>query len=86
LKTIFALAESYQDLKANQNFLDLQKTLKEVEDHLKLSRRYYNATVRDFNTKIEVFTNNLIAGMFKFAKRNFFQADEGEKQNVKVGF
>lgn len=86
LKTIFALAESYPDLKANQNFLDLQKTLKEVEDHLQLSRRYYNATVRDFNTKIEVFPNNVLAGMFKFIKRDFFQIDEGEKQNVKVDF
>lgn len=86
LKTIFALSESYPDLKANQNFLDLQKNLKEVEDHLQLSRRYYNATVRDFNTKIEVFPNNMIANMFKFAKRDFFQAEEGEKQNVKVNF
>lgn len=86
LKTIFALSESYPDLKANQNFLDLQKTLKEVEEHLQLSRRYYNATVRDFNTKIEVFPNNLLAGMFKFAKRDFFQANEGEKENVKVSF
>lgn len=86
LKTIFALSESYPDLKANQNFLDLQKTLKEIEEHLQLSRRYYNATVRDFNTKIEVFPNNLLAGMFKFTKRDFFQANEGEKENVKVSF
>lgn len=86
LKTIFALSENYPDLKANQNFLDLQKTLTEVEEHLQLSRRYYNATVRDFNTKIEVFPNNFIANIFKFMKRDFFQADEGEKQNVKVDF
>jgi len=86
LKTIFALSESYPDLKANQNFLDLQKTLKEVEEHLQLSRRYYNATVRDFNTKLEVFPNNLLAGMLNFAKRDFFQANEGEKENVKVSF
>ena len=86
LKTIFALSESYHDLKANQNFLDLQKTLKEIEEHLQLSRRYYNATVRDFNTKIEVFPNNLLAGIFKFTKRDFFQANEGEKENVKVRF
>ncbi|MFA5947404.1 MAG: LemA family protein, partial [Candidatus Gracilibacteria bacterium] len=57
LKTIFALAENYPDLKANQNFLDLQKTLTDIEEHIQLSRRYYNATVRDFNTKIEVFPN-----------------------------
>lgn len=86
LKTIFALAENYPDLKANQNFLDLQKTLKEVEEHLQMSRRYYNATVRDFNTKLEVFPNNIIAGMLKFTKRDFFQATEGEKENVKVSF
>lgn len=86
LKTIFALAENYPDLKANQNFLDLQKTLKEVEEHLQMSRRYYNATVRDFNTKLEVFPNNIIAGLLKFTKRDFFQAMEGEKENVKVSF
>jgi len=86
LKSLFALSESYPDLKANQNFLDLQSTLKEIEEHIQLSRRYYNATVRDFNTKIEVFPNNLIAGPLGFAKREFFQIAEEEKQNVKVSF
>ena len=86
LKTIFALAENYPDLKANQNFLDLQKNLSEIEEHIQLSRRYYNATVRDFNTKIEVFPNNLIAKPMGFAQREFFEADEGEKQTVKVDF
>lgn len=86
LKSIFALAENYPDLKANQNFLELQKTLTEIEEHIQLSRRYYNATVRDLNTKIEVFPNNLIAGPFGFEKREFFQAEEGEKENVKVSF
>jgi LemA protein len=66
LKSLFAVAENYPDLKANQNFLDLQQTLKDVEDHLQLSRRYYNATVRDFNVKTQVFPNNLFAGMFGF--------------------
>lgn len=87
LKTIFALAENYPDLKANQNFLELQNTLTEIEEHIQLSRRYYNATVRDFNTKIEVFPNNLIAGPFGFQKREFFEVDgEEERKNVKVDF
>jgi LemA protein len=86
LKSIFALAENYPELKANQNFLELQSTLTEIEEHIQLSRRYYNATVRDLNTKMEVFPNNLIAGPFGFTKREFFQIDEEEKQNVKVSF
>ncbi|MBD3330734.1 LemA family protein, partial [Candidatus Peregrinibacteria bacterium] len=86
LKTVFALAENYPDLKANQNFMNLQNTLKEIEEHIQLSRRYYNSTVREFNTKIEIFPNNLIAGALGFNKRDFFQAGEGEKENVKVSF
>jgi len=86
LKSIFALAENYPDLKANQNFMNLQNTLTEIEEQIQLSRRYYNATVRDFNTKIEIFPNNIIAGPFGFTKREFFQAEEGEKKNVKVDF
>ncbi len=86
LKSIFALSERYPDLKANQNFLDLQQTLKEVEEHIQMSRRYYNATVRDFNTKIEIFPNNFIAKPLGFTAREFFQATDEEKQNVKVSF
>lgn len=86
LKTIFALSENYPDLKANQNFMDLQKTLTEIEEHVQLSRRYYNATVRDFNTKIEVFPNNLLANPLGFTKKEFFMATDEEKQNVKVNF
>lgn len=87
LKSLFALAENYPELKANQNFMDLQQTLKDVEDHLQLSRRYYNGTVRDFNTKIEVFPDNIFAGIFNFKRRDFFQTDsEEERQNVKVSF
>ncbi|MFO0781230.1 MAG: LemA family protein [Candidatus Gracilibacteria bacterium] len=87
LKSLFALAENYPDLKANQNFLDLQQTLKDIEDHLQLSRRYYNATVRDFNTKVELFPNNIFAGIFNFKRRDFFQTDsEEERKNVKVSF
>lgn len=86
LKSLFAISENYPDLKANQNFLELQKTLQEVEEQLQQSRRYYNGTVRDFNTKIEVFPNNMIAGMLKFEKANFFEAEAEAKENVKVEF
>jgi LemA protein len=87
LKTLFAVAENYPQLKANQNFLDLQATLKEIEEHIQLSRRYYNATVRDFNTKIEIFPNNLLAGMLGFSKREYFEIErEEERENVKVSF
>lgn len=87
LKTLFAVAENYPQLRANENFLDLQNTLKEIEEHIQLSRRYYNATVRDFNTKIEVFPNNVFAGMFGFGKRQFFElGSAAERENVKVSF
>jgi LemA protein len=87
LKSLFAIAENYPELKANQNFMDLQATLREVEEKLQLSRRYYNATVRDFNTKIEVFPNNIIAGIFNFTRRQFFEIENPEeRENVKVSF
>ncbi|MCA9373535.1 MAG: LemA family protein [Candidatus Gracilibacteria bacterium] len=86
LKTLFAVAENYPQLKADKNFLELQTTLKEIEEHIQLSRRYYNATVRDFNTKLEVFPNNIVAGMFGFKRRDFFEITEGERENVKVSF
>ncbi len=87
LKSLFALAENYPELKANQNFLDLQNTLREIEESLQLSRRYYNATVRDFNVKLEVFPNNLLAGMLHFEKRIFFEVGSAaERENVKVDF
>ena len=86
LKSLFAVAENYPDLKANQNFLELQRELTDTEDKIQASRRFYNGNVRDFNTKIEMFPNNIIAGMLKFAKREFFQIEEGEKEVVKVEF
>lgn len=86
LKTIFALSESYPDLKANQNFAELQQTLTDIEEHIQLSRRYYNATVRDYNTKRQVFPSNIIAGMFNFKDREFFEADDSERENVQVNF
>lgn len=87
LKSLFAVAENYPDLKANQNFLDLQNQLSQVEETIQQSRRYYNGNVRDFNIKIEVFPNNLFAGIMGFKKFEFFEiADSKERENVKVEF
>ncbi len=86
LKSLFAVAENYPDLKANQNFLELQRELTDTEDKIQASRRFYNGNVRDFNTKIEVFPNNIFAGMLHFVKRDFFQANNEEKGNVEVKF
>ena len=86
LKSIFALAESYPDLKASQNFLQLQNDLKDTEDKIQAARRFYNGNVRDFNTKIQVFPNNLIAARLKFSKYGFFEIAEGERANVQVKF
>lgn len=86
LKSLFALSESYPELKANENFLDLQGQMSDIEEHIQLSRRYYNGSVRDYNTSIAVFPGVLIAGPFGFSKREFFEADESERENVKVDF
>lgn len=86
LKSIFALAESYPDLKANQNFLRLQDELSDTENKIQAARRFYNGNVRDFNIKIMVFPNNLIANMLGFKKYDFFEAEAGEKENVEVKF
>jgi LemA protein len=86
LKSLFAVSENYPDLKANQNFLELQRELTDTEDKIQASRRFYNGNVRDFNTKIEVFPSNVIAGLLNFAKREFFAAEETEKENVQVQF
>jgi len=86
LKTLFAVAENYPELKANENFLSLQSSLNEIETEVQGARRYYNGTVRDYNTKIMVFPNNLFANMLGFKAREFFQAEEESKANVKVSF
>ncbi len=86
LKSIFALSEAYPDLKANTNFLELQRELSDTENKIQASRRFYNTNVRDFNTKLEVFPTNMIATMLGFKNREFFEAVEGEKENVKVEF
>lgn len=87
LKSLFAVAENYPDLKANQNFLDLQQKLAEVEEHVQASRRFYNGNVRDYNTKIQVFPMNIVAGIFRFTKREFFEVEnEEEKKAPQVKF
>lgn len=86
LKSLFAVAEAYPDLKANQNFLELQRELTDTEDKIQAARRFYNGNVRDFNIKIQIFPNNLIAGMLNFSKREFFETAEEQKEPVKVEF
>jgi len=86
LKSIFALAEAYPDLKANQNFLHLQSELVDTEDKIQASRRFYNANARDFNTKMQVFPNNILANMFGYKKFDFYESVEAERQNVNVQF
>lgn len=87
LGKLFALSENYPDLKANQNFLQLQSDLTDTEDKIQASRRFYNGTVRDYNTKVETVPSNIVAGMFKFTKREFFEIeDEKERENVSVKF
>lgn len=86
LSRIIAVAESYPELKANTNFLELQSALKEMENNIQKSRRFYNGAARDFNKMIVVFPNNLLAGIFGFSRMPFFEATEEEKQNVKVKF
>src|SRR3989338_2138857 len=86
LKSLFAVAENYPQLKASENFAKLQDELSDTENKIQAARRFYNGNVRDFNTKIQIFPNNLVAGMLKFTKYEFFEADEDEKENVKVKF
>ncbi len=86
LKSLFALSENYPNLKANENFLQLQNTLNEIEDNIQSARRYYNAVVRDLNTKIEMFPSSIIANMFNFTKKEYFEIEEREKEPVKVKF
>lgn len=86
LKSLFAVAEAYPDLKANQNFLELQRELTDTEDKIQASRRFYNGNVRDFNTKIQVFPNNLISGMLGFKQYEFFETSAEEKELPEVKF
>jgi LemA protein len=88
LKSLFAVAEAYPDLKANQNFLELQRELSDTENKVQAARRFYNGNVRDLNIGIESFPGNVIAGIFRFKKMEFFELEEGAaaKEPVKVSF
>lgn len=78
MKSLFAVSENYPDLKANQNFLSLQQELSDTENKIQAARRFYNGNVRDLNTGVESFPGNIIAGVFRFAKRSFFELDQAE--------
>jgi len=83
---LFALSESYPDLKANTNFNDLQNQLKETENKISMSRQFYNDIVLQYNNKVEMVPSNIIANMFHFKKETFFEAQETERENVQVKF
>jgi LemA protein len=82
LDRIIALAENYPDLKANENFLSLQRELVETENYLQFARRYYNGSVRDYNTLIETVPNNFVAGSFRFKQKDYFQKSSDDAANV----
>jgi len=86
LKSVFAVAESYPDLKASENFKQLQSELTDTEDKIEAARRFYNGNVRDFNTKIETFPNSLVASMTGSKAFDLFQIQEAEKENPEVKF
>lgn len=83
---LFALAESYPELKANTNFQELQSELSDTENKIASARQFYNDTVLTYNNKVEMFPSNIVANMFKFKKEVFFEANEKEKENVQVKF
>jgi LemA protein len=86
LRSLFAVAENYPDLKANQNFLELQRELTDTEDKIAYARQFYNTNVSSYNQKIQVFPNVFLAGMFHFEAAEFFEAEDEARQDVKVSF
>lgn len=86
LKTIFAVAEAYPKLRASENFKQLQEELSDIEEKVAYSRQFYNSNVMDYNTKIKVFPNVLLAGSFGFKEEEFFEAEAGEREKVEVKF
>nr|HMT30356.1 LemA family protein [Bacteroidia bacterium] len=86
MMNVMALSEQYPDLKANTNFLQLQTDLTAIEEKVNLARRYYNGTVRDYNTALGIFPSNILAGMFNFGPEVFFQEEESAKAVPKVNF
>lgn len=86
LKTIFAVAENYPELKANENFMQLQEELSGTESKIAYARQFYNDSVMDYNQGIQTFPRNIFAGMFNFTKKDFFETQGKERENVKVEF
>ncbi len=86
LKSILAIAESYPDLKASQNFIELQDEIADTENKIAYARQFYNSVVLDYNTKLKVFPNVIFANLFHFTDAEFFGANDSEKQPVKVSF
>ncbi len=86
LKTLFAVAEAYPELKAQEGFVNLQRELSDTEDKVAYSRQFYNSVVRDYNEKIVIFPSNIVAGVFGFKSEEFFEVEEGEREAVKVDF
>ncbi len=86
LSRLFALTESYPELKANENFIDLQNKLNEVEEKIRFARQFYNDTVLTYRNKLEMFPSNIVANMFGFKPEAFFEATEEERKNVEVKF
>jgi LemA protein len=86
LKSLFAVAENYPELKASEQFTSLQASLSQTEDGIQNARRYYNAVVRDLNTKIQSFPTNILAGMFGFSARQFFETTDADREPVQVKF
>ena len=86
LKSLFAVAENYPQLKASEEFTQLQTSLSQTEDTIQNARRYYNAVVRDLNTKVQSFPSNILAGMFGFTQRQFFETTEADREPVAVKF
>lgn len=86
LKSLFAVAESYPQLKANDGFIQLQKELSDTEDKVAYARQFYNTQLMEYNLKVKVFPNNMLVGMFGFKEKEFFKTEESERKNVKVDF
>jgi len=86
LRSLFAVAEQYPDLKANQNFLELQRELSDIEEKIAYARQFYNTNVLSFNAKTETFPSVILANMFGFQPAEFFEAEEGAREDVKVSF
>ena len=86
LKSIFAVSENYPDLKASQNFLELQEALEETEDQIAAARRIYNESVNRYNTKTEVFPSMIFASMFSFNRKKLFEMDEKSPKNISIDF